>query len=159
MSAPDLEAIETALTTRLLAIQNAFVTPTEFAVRSVFNLIDEAMSGDDTPHRLPGVGIIHHDESLDVNMLLGGLVEQEGRETWQLVVLCDSPKRDGGIRGKRGAYAVSKLIVENIDGWQVIDGCPIRVDRRSRYNARNEQGELLPISGYVIDISHPVVVN
>lgn len=161
MLAPDLEALEAALTTRLLALVNTAVTPNEPLLRSVFNLIDEANSEDETPHRMPSCGIMHESEPFDANELLGGFITQEGRESWKLVILCDSPKRDGGMRGKRGAYTVSKLVMEGIavdtGTWQIAPGSPIQVDRRNRYSARNENGELLPISGYVLDISHPVI--
>ncbi len=155
MPAPDLETLEGALTTRLLAIVNTTLTPTEPLLRSAFNLIDEALSNDNTPRRLPGVGIMHEGEPWEENELLGGLVSQQLREQWKLFVLCDSPARDGGIRGKRGAYTVTKLIIEDIDGWQIIDGCPIRIDARRRFAPRDENGELTPTSGYIIDISHP----
>jgi hypothetical protein len=154
--APDLELLESLLTERIMSLTNTAVTPPEPLARSVFNLIDEAISDDPTPRRLPGVGIVHEDEQWQPNELLGGSVFQQGREAWHLLVLCDSPTRDGGIRGKRGAYSVTKQIIEGIDGWQIIDGCPIRIEHRQRYKALNEQGELVPIAGYIVAISHPV---
>lgn len=159
MQAPDLETLEAALSTQLMTLENAAFDPAEPLVRSTFNLIDEAMRADDSPRRLPGVGIIHQDEVMERNRLLGGYVEQEGRETWHLVVLCDAPAGGGAMRGKRGAYSISKQIVEGLDGWQIATGCPVSVDRRRRCDARDENGELIPLAGYVIEISHPVTIE
>jgi hypothetical protein len=159
MQAPDLEALETALGDYLMTLENTAVNPHEPLVRSTFNLLDEAMRTDDTPRRLPGVGIIHQEETMERNRLLGGAVEQEGRESWHLVALCDAPGGGGGVRGKRGAYGVSKQIAEGLDGWEIAPGCPVSVDRRRRYDARDENGELIPLAGYVIEISHPCIIE
>jgi hypothetical protein len=154
--APDLEALESAIATRLMEIDNTSFTPTEPLLRSVFNLIDESLSDDETPRKLPGVGILHESEDWEPDRLLGEAVAQEGRERWQLYVLCDAPNREGGMRGKRGAYNVTKQIIEDMDGWPILAGCPLSIDRRHRYQARNENGELVPIAGYVLEMSHPV---
>jgi hypothetical protein len=157
VTAPNLEAQELALTSRLLTIVNPALTPAEPALRSVFNLIDEAMAQDETPRRLPGVGIIHDDEPWEANTLLSGGYSQPGREHWKLVVLCEAAKRDGGIRGPRGAYTISGLVIDAVTGgWEIAAGCPVRVDRRHRFSPRDSSGELAPIAGYVIEISHPV---
>src|SRR5207237_7403841 len=135
---------------------NTTVSPDEPLVRSVFNLMDEAMSNDDTPHQLPGVGIIHNEEPWEDDIVLGAGVSKEGLERWTLVFLCDSVKRGGGLRGSRGAYNGSSLLMDGLNGWEILDGCPVEVERRRRYDARNENGDLIPIAGYVIEIKHPV---
>jgi hypothetical protein len=156
----DLEAAESTLTARLLALTNTTLTPPEPLLRSCFNLLDEAMSNDDTPRRLPGCGILHDGETYESNELLGGHVAQSGRQRWKLVFVCDAAVRDGGLRGKRGAYTITKLAIEGLvdpdDAWQIAPGIPLQVESRQRYNARDENGELLPIAGYVVEVSHPI---
>jgi hypothetical protein len=155
MPCPDLEALETLLMDRLLAIQNGGLLP-EPAFRSVFNLIDESERADPTPRRLPGAGLLHNEEPWNDDEALGPSVSKTGKESWLIVILCDAPARGGGMRGPRGAYAISKLVIDDIEGWQILDGCPVTVNRRVRYAPPAEDGELAPIAGYVLEISFPV---
>lgn len=155
----DLDAAESALMARLFTLQNTATTPAEPLLRSVFNIMDEAMSDDETPRRLPGCGILDDDDAYAGNRLMGGHVAQEGRIKWKLLVLCDAPTRGGGMRGPRGAAKVSKQLIEGIvdpdDGWQISNGVPMQLESRRRYNVRDENGELIPIAGYVVEVSHP----
>ena len=158
MNAPDLEAQETALVDLLMSLTNANFDPAEPLIRSTFNMIDEAMSDIDTPHGLPTVGLLHRDEMWNDNAILGGGIAQEGHEAWDLTLLCDSPRLDGGMRGKRGAYTISKQIMDGLSGQELIpdSGMYIEPTSRRRYTARNEQGELVPLAGYVISIKFAV---
>jgi hypothetical protein len=156
MAAPDLEALETLITDRLMAIMNPLFVPAEPAIREVFNMVDKPGLGDDTPRRLPCVGLLHEDEPWEDDEVLGVSVSKIGREQWYLLLLCDAPTRGGGMRGKRGAYKLSGLIMDDLEGWQIIAGNPVKVERRVRFEPRNDNGELSPFSGYVIPISFPV---
>ncbi len=157
-NAPDLEAQEAALTDLLMSLTNANFTPPEPLVRSTFNMIDAAMTDDETPHALPTVGLMHASEEWGDNPILGGGIAQEGHEEWDMTVLCDAPRRDGGMRGKRGAYTITKQILGGISGQELIPGSGMYIapTRRRRYTARNEQGELVPLAGYVITIKFAV---
>lgn len=160
MVSPDLESLEAAISARLLAIENDLVTPAEPLILSTFNLLDEAFSNDNTPHKMPAVGILHVDEAWERNQLLGsGNVSQPGREHWKLIYYRAAPKRGEGFRGVRGLYHGSKAIIEELDGWHITDGCPIQIDRRQIYRYIEENGEVLPIAGMTIDLSHPCYIE
>lgn len=158
MDAPDLEAQETALAALLMSLTNVNFDPAEPLIRSTFNMIDEAMADDDTPRPLATVGLLHRDETWEDNELLGGGIAQAGHEEWDLTLLCDAPRRDGGVRGKRGAYTISKQIMDGLSGQELIPGSGMYVTptSRRRYTARNEQGELVPLAGYVISLKFAV---
>jgi hypothetical protein len=158
--AVDLEALEIAMTERLLAVINP--TTGDPAVRSVFNVVDESMATDERGHQLPAVGILFSEETWEDNELLGesdavlgqNAIAKVGRVSWKLFYFVDAAKYGSGMRGPRGAYKGSGLIQDDIDGWQIIDGCPLQVHGRSRYDPRNEDGEFIPLGGIVIDASH-----
>jgi hypothetical protein len=154
MEAPDLEVLEGLLSERLMAVLNTALEPEEPLLRSVFNLIDD--SEDPTPRALPAAGILHDEESWNADEILGEAVSKGGRERWKIVLLYPRPTRESGMRGKRGAYTGSKLVIEDLDGWQILAGCPISVDRRTRFAPRDANGELAPLTGYVLEISHEV---
>jgi hypothetical protein len=158
----DIDAAENTLMARLKALQNTAITPNERLLRSVFNVEEQAMTDDETPLMLPGCGIAEGDggEQYEDNELLGGHVTQSGRMRWVLMILTDAVTRGGGLKGPRGARTVSKQVVEGLvdpdDGWQISPGIPMQCDRRNRYRARDENGELIPMGGYVVEVSHPV---
>lgn len=147
----DLEEVESLVSDRILAIVNPATT--EPVVRSTFNVVDESMSEDPREHPLPAAGLLFKEERWEDDEVLGGGVSKQGRVHFAILLLTQAPKYGGGMRGPRGAYRGSKLIADDITDWEIYPGCLVEVHTRTPYVPRNENDEMVPMAGMLIDAS------
>lgn len=164
MPSLDLDAASARLETYILSLQNDRVTPPGPLVRSVFDLVDDAMRNDNIAHPLPAVGIIHDDEALTINDVLGEGFSQRGTGTWVFVLMCDSPVRGQGMRGPRGAMTISGILKDALNDFPV-DGeadednpnggaCRLSVIRRKRFAP--DEADVKAVCGYSLVATHPI---
>jgi hypothetical protein len=142
---PDIDALEDLWTLKLLEVEG---------VRSAISIGQLEELESERIFKMPGAIVMNTGMSAEQPQTLGHPVFQEGSMGWSIFIVCAGMRGQKRARsGEDGSNRVSKRVIENCNGWEIVPGWIVYFVDLRPYNVGEASKSIMEIRfSHQIDI-------